>query len=249
MKITKKYLNELTYKIVGCAIVLSSIMFLISCNNRVTSTSEEINYSKDSIPKLLIAEKEILQIQIGEQIWMGTNLAVVTYRNGDSIPEGDLDTYWKVYGMLGRPAFCSYNYKTNNNGEYGKLYNWFAVDDSRGLCPEGWKIPTDNDWNILTQYLGGFDVAGMKLKAADDWFENIDGTNEIGFNGYPGGFRDSDGTFYTEGLYYGNWWTASENSDSSAWSRTLSFLDNKIHRYSIGQTLKSLGFSVRCIKE
>lgn len=108
-------------------------------------------------------------VKIGTQIWMTENLNVSTFRNGDAIPEAKTNEEWEQAGQNKQPAWCYYNNDPKNGAKYGKLYNWFAVNDSRGLAPEGWHIPTDYEWTVLTDYLGGGEFAGGKLKSKIGW--------------------------------------------------------------------------------
>jgi len=105
------------------------------------------------------------EVTIGSQVWMTKNLDVSTFRNGDPIPEAKTDEEWKKAGENGEPAWCYYNNNPDNGERYGKLYNWYAVNDSRGLAPEGWKIPSNKDWRRLTDFLGGQKVAGTKMRS------------------------------------------------------------------------------------
>ena len=113
-------------------------------------------------------------VAIGSQVWMSTNLNVSTYRNGDVIPQvQDKDAWAKLITGVGNPvnlgAWCYYENNAANGTKYGKLYNWYAVNDARGLAPAGWHIPTDGEWTVLSTYLGGEDVAGKKMKSTSGW--------------------------------------------------------------------------------
>jgi uncharacterized protein (TIGR02145 family) len=111
------------------------------------------------------------------QEWMAENLSVFYFRNGDPIPIVKTDEAWKKAGENGEPACCYYE----NNAEYGKtygvLYNWYAVNDPRGLAPEGWHVPTDAEWTVLTNYLGAAETAGAKMKSSSGW-KSYDGVAE-----------------------------------------------------------------------
>ena len=180
------------------------------------------------------------------QEWMSENLRTTNYRNGDPIPTGLDDATW-ISTTSG--AYAIYNNDNANDTIYGKLYNWYAVADSRNVCPIGWHIPADGEWTTLTEYLGGEAVAGGKMKTTgtEYWFSpNQFATNESGFSGLPGGTRDSTfGGFYDVG-YYGYWWSSSESSPMSAWYRTLRYPDSSATRYGFG---KRAGFSVRCLRD
>ena len=183
-------------------------------------------------------------ITIGNQVWMAENLKVTHYRNGDAIPN---ETDAGTWAGLSTGAYCWYDNDQTTNEKYGVLYNWYAVDDSRGLCPEGWHVPTHAEWTTLTTYLGGTSVAGGKMKATSDlWTSpNIAATNSSSFSGLPGGYRGSDGSFYSIGSG-GLWWSSTEYSSSGAWGRYLSYDDGTVYVYNY---VKRSGFSVRCLRD
>jgi uncharacterized protein (TIGR02145 family) len=108
-------------------------------------------------------------VKIGKQIWMSKNLDVSTFRNGEAIPEAKNAKQWDYARENKIAAFCYYDYDSNNGKVYGKLYNWYAVNDSRGLAPKGYHIPSDAEWTILTDKLGGEAIAGEKLKSKTGW--------------------------------------------------------------------------------
>ncbi len=184
-------------------------------------------------------------VTIGTQVWKNKNLEVTNYRNGDMIPQVTDPTDW---ASLTTGAWCYYNNDSTNGAIYGKLYNWYAVNDSRGLAPVGYHLPTDYEWNILSDYLGGESVAGGKIKEAGttNWLSpNTGADNRSGFTALPGGFRSTDGAFVDIGR--GTlWWSSTEGDSATAWTRNL----NNYSGY-IGSNLfnKIFGFSVRCIKD
>lgn len=181
-------------------------------------------------------------VQIGNQIWMAENLRVSRYRNGDLIPNVTDNEKW---GEFETGAWCNYDNNPNLNSEYGKLYNWYAVDDVRGLAPEGWHTPSDDEWQQLIEYLGGVDGAGGKLKEAgtNHWKEpNEGGTNENSFSALPGGIRYREGAFVDHG-YYGHWWSASANDTSYCY---MTFVKTTV---GSGNGDKYSGFSVRCLRD
>jgi Fibrobacter succinogenes major domain (Fib_succ_major) len=108
-------------------------------------------------------------VKIGKQTWMSKNLDVSTFRNGEQIPQAKDVEQWQYAGTNKIPAWCYYEFNESNGKKYGKLYNWFAVSDSRGLAPNGYHIPSDAEWDILTDFLGGADIAGKKMKSKDGW--------------------------------------------------------------------------------
>ena len=182
------------------------------------------------------------EIKIGTQTWTTKNLDVTTYRNGDVIPEVVQDTTW---AKLTTGAWCYYENKTANGTTYGKLYNWFAVNDPRGLAPKGYHIPTDAEWTILTDYLGGDTIAGTKMKSTSGWDNNGNGSNTSGFAGLPGGYRFNGGYFFFIGAR-GFWWSSSEGNTDYAWCRGLSNGDGLLDG---GYNPKHFGFSVRCLRD
>ena len=182
-------------------------------------------------------------IIINGQEWMQQNLAVTKYRNGDPIPTGLSNTTWQ---NTTSGAYAIYNNDAANNNLYGKLYNWHAVNDSRGLCPTGWHVPSDAEWTTLETNLGGSSVAGGKMKATTGWNSpNTGATNSSGFTAFPGGYRDGNGSYSDIGVY-GLWWSSSENDSASAWIRSLYYDYSGVIRNG---TTKRSGYSVRCVRD
>ena len=186
-------------------------------------------------------------VVIGTQQWMEKNLDVLTYRNGDVIPQVTDATAW---AGLTTGAWCWYSNSADNGAIYGKLYNWYAVNDTRGLCPTGWHIPTDAEWTTLNNKLDGDGalVAGGKMKTTGTtrWASpNTSATNESGYAGLPGGYRTSSGTFLDVGNG-GKWWSATEDNSTSAGARTLDYGNGDLGRIASN---KKGGFSVRCLRD
>jgi uncharacterized protein (TIGR02145 family) len=182
-------------------------------------------------------------VRIGTQAWAVANLNVSTFRNGDTIPEAKTNKEWVAAGESGKPAWCYYNNDIKIGTLYGKLYNWYAVNDPRGLAPDGWTLPSDADWARLINNLGGPGPAGSKLKSNARWNEGSNGTNESGFNGFPGGYRVENGIFKNIGSI-GIWWSSEENNPPSAIDHYLS-ISNSCNRST---SPKQRGESVRCIR-
>jgi uncharacterized protein (TIGR02145 family) len=185
-------------------------------------------------------------VTIGTQVWMTKNLDVSSFKNGDTIPYATTDVEWRNAGENRQPAWCYYDNDPKNGTKYGKLYNWFAVSDSRGLAPDGYHIPTDAEWTQLIDYLGGEKKATKKLKSSSGWTSKGNGTNKSGFNGLPGGCRIIPGVFSSLTLA-GVWWSASEYASDAAYYRGLYFYNADL----LGRTgnVKMNGFSVRCVKD
>lgn len=184
-------------------------------------------------------------IVIGNQQWTSKNLDVAFYRNGEPIPQVTDPTAWAA---LTTGAWCYYNNDSTQGNKYGKLYNWYAVNDPRGLAPQGWHIPSDAEWTTLETTLGDPSVAGGKMKEAGtlNWVNpNTGGNNNSGFAGLPGGFRDDPGTFSVVGGF-GYWWSSTEFSAADAWFRYLTLYDGGIYRPNYD---KRGGLSVRCLRD
>jgi uncharacterized protein (TIGR02145 family) len=184
-------------------------------------------------------------VTIGTQVWMASNLKVTHYRNGDSIPNVTDSTVWPNL-MTG--AYCNYHNDTTLVPLYGRLYNWYAMADSRLIAPSGWHVPTDTEWQTLVMYLGDSTVAGGKLKETGytHWFDgNVGATNESGFNGLPGGYRYGTGSCLdmTVSAYF---WTSTESAFSYSWARWLSCYAGGVYHIT---RPKLYGFSVRCVKD
>ena len=190
------------------------------------------------------------EVQICLQTWMCKNLDVEYYRNGDPIPEVTDPSQW---ANLKTGAWCYIVNDPAYGKIYGKLYNWYAVNDPRGLAPDGWHIPTDAEWTELTNCLGGSSVAGGKLKCIGTkedgnglWRSpNTGATNESGFSALPGGYCNKLGFFNDIGLL-GLCWSATEHNDPHAWIRYLYYGNTILSR---GVTEKVRGLSVRCVKD
>lgn len=185
-------------------------------------------------------------IVIGTQIWMVENLKTTRYRNGESIAGVSDDTKWN---SLSIGAFCNYDNNPTNSAIYGRLYNWYAVSDSRVIAPKGWHVPSDEEWTTLTNYLvGGESLAGGKLKEAgiSHWLKpNTDATNNTGFTALPGGDRSFSGTFL--GIGYGSYyWCSSEDDYSDAFCRTIYCNSSEVNKSSLYKTVR---ISIRCVKD
>ena len=186
-------------------------------------------------------------IKIGNQLWMAENLRVAHYRNGEAIPNVINNDEW---ANLTSGAYCNYDNNPTNGRKYGKLYNWYAVDDYRGLAPAGWHVATNEEWTTLTNYLKGEDVAGGKLKSKTGWKQPNEGaTNESGYCALPCGHRYGDGASVGLGEQ-GFWWSSTEYSATNAKGRFMgsygkNVISNVNDYYS---DHKVDGFSIRCVK-
>jgi len=197
-------------------------------------------------------------VKIGDQWWMAENLKVTHYRNGEALPNITDNSEWN---NLTTGAYCNYNNDVNNSLNYGSLYNWYSVNDSRNIAPEGWHVPTDDEYKQLEMYLGMSQSdanstgdrgtnEGSKLKetGTTHWpIPNTDATNEIGFTALPGGYRGGMGSGYYYLGFSTFFWSSTEYDISSAWDRTMSHDHSEIRRYN--SEIKEKGFSVRCVKD
>ena len=184
---------------------------------------------------------------IGTQEWMAENLKTTKYRNGDLIPT-TIPATLDISGEISSKYQWAYDSSEINAADYGRLYTWFAITDTRNVCPTGWHMPTEEEWTTLTTFLGGEEVAGGKLKEAGTsrWTTpNTGATNETSFTALPNGFRDVSRTFDNFGTF-GGWWSSTESTTSDAYSRYVSYNSAKIFWEIIN---KHDGVGVRCLKD
>ena len=173
-------------------------------------------------------------VTIGQQVWLAANLNTSHYRNGDPIPEVKTAAEWKECYEQEKGAWCNYNNDPKNGEKYGKLYNWYAVNDPRGIAPKGWHVASDGEWKTLIASMGGNNSAFMKLK------------DPAGFNALPSGAR-----YYKDASFnhMGNitfWWTANKNDKWNGWYHAMHFGYKQVARDNGGM---NTGHSVRCVKD
>jgi uncharacterized protein (TIGR02145 family) len=223
---------------------------IASGNHSITwDVLEEFEELRGDKIKFQVRADDHETVKIGTQEWTIKNLDVSTYKNGDIIPEVKDYNEWI---KLKTGAWCYYDNDPENGKIYGKLYNWYAVNDPRGLAPEGFHIPSDKEWTILINYLGGDDIAGGKMKeqGTEHWnTPNATATNSSGFSGLPGGYRNSLGPFFDIRDYCMLWTRTTISGPryaSFAWRCRLwkdyAFADQFYYE-------KEHGMSVRCIKD
>lgn len=194
-------------------------------------------------------------VTIGTQVWMAENLKTTKYNDGTAIPNLTDNSSW---GNTTSGAWCDYNNTSSNSVTYGKLYNWYAVDNNasskaasnggKNICPAGWHVPSDADWTTLTDYLGGMSVAAGKLTEAGTihWtFDYASATNSSSFTALPGGYRKYDGWGFESFGYEGYWWTSSANSGDGVFRRLTHYYNNA----ETSEGINSFGYSVRCLKD
>ncbi|MNQ45102.1 Fibrobacter succinogenes major domain [compost metagenome] len=224
-----------------CTLIFLGFVLILT----ISCSKNDDNKPSDAVSVTDIDGNVYHKVTIGTQVWMKENLNVSRYRNGDIIPQEIEPAAWL---NLTIGAWCYYENNTANGSVYGKLYNWYAVNDPRGLAPTGWHVPSDTEWATLTTYLGGQNVAGAELKEAGTthWMSpNTGATNRSGFTALPGGVRQKYGDFF-EVRQAGFWWSSTEAAGEAAWYRQLYYDTGGIGRPGID---KKQGYSVRCLKD
>jgi uncharacterized protein (TIGR02145 family) len=193
-----------------------------------------------------VANSNFTTVKIGPRIWTVRNLDVASFRNGDPIMEAKTAEEWEKAANDGKPAWCYYENDTANGTRYGKLYNYFAITDPRGLAPAGWHLPSNEDWRTITGSQGGVDITGMKLKSANGWQKKDYANNKAGFTALPAGTRSIKGKF-SDINYLGQWWSTSIVPGTP---QVYSFMvkDPSIEVFYL-KVDKGLGLSVRLVKD
>ena len=217
---------------------LLSITFLM-----LQSCSSDDNNNNANTTSVSDVDGNVYQtVTICNQTWTKSNLNVSKYRNGDVIPQVTDPAAW---ANLTTGAWCYYNNDPANGPIYGKLYNWYAVNDPRGLAPSGWHVPTDVEWTSLANCLGGEAVAGGKMKATTLWDSpNTGATNSSDFTSLPGGVRYPNGSSQFQG-YSSNYWTSTLNNTTAFFRNNVS-VNATLFRGTDGDFKTAI--SVRCIK-
>ena len=245
---------KIKYLMLHTSIIIGMIFLACGCSrkNEVTETSSTTEISKNI--KKPEPKKEVI---IGNQKWSTVNLNESNFRNGEPIAQAKTDKEWKAAKEKKQPAWCYFEFDEANEKIYGKLYNWYAVSDSRNLAPVGWHIPSITEWKILIDYLPS--LPAERLKSSSGWAARGSGTNSTGFNGLPGGSCDKAGLFGMP-KFTGAWWSASEytnaeaNADGfstkgdsySAKNIELNYQRSEVEIYFVD---KAVGCSVRCLKD
>lgn len=245
-------------KSITCISLIFFIVIIVSAcggngSNSVVSDEKKVTINKVSgFNEISVVD----EITIGSQVWMSKNLDADKFRNGDPIPQAKTLEEWDKYNNNKQPAWIYYENDPINGEKYGKLYNRYAVNDPRGLAPNGWQIPNTKDLILLINYLGGKDIAGGKMKSDTGWsstgFES-NGDNNSKFNALPGGYLSFNSKWYFSGLTTQCiWWLSSETTVDKANSFFLGsggegWLGNSISIEDEGNNIN--GFYVRCIRE
>ncbi len=240
---------------INVEIVLIIIFLFFSCNDKQTSPIDETDPNRSEVKDI---DGNIYKtIKIGNQWWMAENLKVTRFLNGDLIPNITEDTLWS---NIKSSAYCFYNNRDWDSYIYGKLYNWYAVNDIRTLAPNGWHIPTDEEWKILEVNLGmsqldaddtgcrGINTGGNLKKQGTNYWKhpNTGATDSCDFSAVAAGIRMPDGSFLSR-YYMTVFWTSTPSyNDLSAYYRHLNYNISCVNRRA---ELKEYGFSVRCVKD
>lgn len=217
---------------------------IISFNFAISSCGNSSSDSKASTPPSAKDQdgNNYKTAQIGDQLWMAENLSTSKFRNGDPIMEAKNYQEWSKAGSEQKAAYCYYEFKAENGKAYGKLYNWYAVTDDRGLAPEGWKVPSVDDFSKLQSEIGE-GSAGKALKSESGWSNDGNGTNSSGFNALPAGAMNPSSMNMGSAIYF---WTSDEMGADKAQTQFLGYWGDMLDGGSYG---KVNGFSVRCLAE
>jgi len=217
-------------EIMNLLLLLAALLALASCVDDSTG------------PEVLPAGS----VRIGTQVWTSKNLNASRFRNGDSILYVTNARDWVAAGKSGTPAYCYTDDIASNDTMYGKLYNWFAVNDPRRLAPAGWHIAADLEWETLVKYAGV--NPGLKLKNVTGWVGWAGGgagTNDFGFAALPAGYRGKAGAFYLVGVY-GEYWTSTQEDSANAKQRFVYCNDSLV--YAVYNEMDR-GLSVRLVRD
>ena len=226
-------------------ISISCVLFIfLGCKDTSSTINPVDTTLNDSTFTDIRDYRKYTIVKIGKQVWMSKNLNVSKYRNGDTIRHARTPEEWRDAASKGEGAWCYFNHDPMNEEIFGKLYNWYCVKDARGLAPFGYHIPSDLEWSVLSEYLGGEEIAGFKMKSVTGW-SSSGGDNSSGFNGKPGGLCHDNGTFGSMTVD-GFWWSSSESDNYECWFTNLRYDKDRLMK---SMTLKGIGLSVRCLRD
>lgn len=233
-------------------VLIASALILVACQDDAPAQQSAKSNADgaQSTPKQTAQQSQVKNaIQLEKTTWKTDNLNTTTFRNGDVIPEAQSNDDWYRAHQLQQPAWCYYNNDPNMGERYGRLYNWYACVDPRGLAPEGYRIPDDRDWAELSVYFAEVETAGQHLKSEYDWNDRDDGTtgngtNESGFSALPAGMRLTEGSFHGIG-HRAAFWSTTEITPTQASSPGLSYNNDKFYWNEFS---KGAGFTVRVIE-
>jgi len=211
------------------------VIHLILCAIFVISGCSEQGTEVNPIPS---------EVLIGTRVWQTINLNVSVFRNGDTIPEAKNNYEWNVYAKNSKACWSNYNYDQNINSSHGKLYNWYAVNDPRGLAPEGYHIASAGEWLDLVSNSGGELLGASKLRDKNSWGSKTNGDNSTKFTALPSGFCDEFGESAGMGIS-SYWWSASEDNTYKGNAFSMNNFTEQIYYWSVP---KGYGLYVRCVK-
>ena len=212
-------------------------------NNANTKESTKPAAAKTTANKVS-SDKAYEEVQIGKQIWMAKNLDVTHFRNGDPILEARTSKEWLAAFKKRQPAYCNYNNIIDFGNDYGRIYNCFAINDSRGLAPLEWNVPSLEDWTQLQDFIG-LDSA-KKIKASFGWDDNKNGLKKSLFNALPGVKRCDDGSFGGNGFSASWWCNGSVWFPDQLWVLHLDNEDKELTHYNPDE---KEGYCIRCVKK
>lgn len=230
-----KYIKRIWFYCLYVMVVML-LIFIEGCNKVDTKPADKtkVTDSDGNVYKT---------VTIGTQVWMAENLKTTKYSNGDPITTTTLN----ISGEAAPKYQWAYGDDVSNVSIYGRLYTWYTIADSRKVCPTGWHVPSDEEWESLKIYLGGENLSGAKLKESGTthWLTpNTGASNETGFTAIPGGYRNLTGSYVSIQLssYH---WSSSDNAPLG-WGQSLHYNDSLLLR---GGFYKPTGVSVRCIQD
>jgi uncharacterized protein (TIGR02145 family) len=238
--------------------VLVSVLALTACKNasqKPAESQEAVQATGEKNTVETAAKKTaaaLTGVKIGDHTWSDKNLAVATFRNGDAIPEAKTAEEWKKALDAKTPAWCNYDFDPAKGEKYGKLYNWFAVNDPRGLAPAGWHIPKTTEYLNFTAAQGGYEKKEemtKNIKAAGAWGEQP-AANSTGFSALAGGSHSLEDGFVGEGVAT-RWWGIVDKGDEKELGGPFTYQIEE--EYGLGPNWNPLpvtsGAYVRCIKD
>lgn len=227
----------------SCENKKSNVSEVDSPTHRLDSQGADVKYDSATVKDI---DGNIYHtITIGSQVWMAENLRVTHFNNGEPIPNVTDDIQWS---KLSTGAYCNYNNDPTAVRTYGRLYNWYAINDARKIAPPGWHIPSAQEWQQLVESLGGSQVAGALLKepGTSHWDAPNKATNRSRFTALPAGERNNDGTFLNLGFSAG-WWTVTTESAEVDFASNVGVTCNTAN-VSPDLDARTFGLSVRCLR-
>jgi uncharacterized protein (TIGR02145 family) len=244
--------GSLTYTITGTPSTIGTASFALNIGGQMCALTRTVIQPTSGYGSNIsdVEGNSYKTVYIGTQQWMAENLKTAKYSDGTFIPYITDNSQWVSQTEGGAGGWSYYNNDAANNTKYGKLYNWFVVDDwnNKKVCPTGWHVPTGAEWTVLTDYLGGGDIAGGKMKevGTTNWISpNTAATNTSLFTALPGGYRDDTGSYAWIG-WDGSWWSSSLVSETNA---KYCYLYNSGGEATIKNDFRYVGNSVRCLRD